>query len=124
MYQERVGEETTSYKASSADRWSPDDEELLLCMLDNDATCLDMLRQFSHRRWMSIVKKLRRLRGNDVELPDDKRIRGTDMYADIVERYELEDEITSDVDAQVLSPVGRWWDVCPASEHQRIPDDG
>jgi len=72
--------------ASSADQWTPDDERLLLDLLDNGATKLEFLEAFPYRRWMSMVKKLRSIRGKGVSLPNDPNIHFRDTLADVQQR--------------------------------------
>lgn len=73
------------YEAYSGDHWLDDDINVLLEMFDSGASKLEILKAFPHRRWQSMAKKIRSIRG-DVELPQDTRILWKDMYADFLNK--------------------------------------
>lgn len=74
MYQSRVASGNTTKHADSGARWTPDEVEQLLALVDNGASAIELAEAFPERRWARIWAKIRTLRGKDIQISASRKI--------------------------------------------------
>jgi DNA invertase Pin-like site-specific DNA recombinase len=71
-------------------RWSQNEVELLVEMLDNGSTKTEIARAFPFRKWTHLRTKVSHLKGHDFEIPGDKPMRSKETFNDYQKRAGLE----------------------------------
>lgn len=84
-YQQRI-REATFERAGSGDQWTQDSERVLLELLDNGATQVDLAKAFPDRRWWRIRWKITQLRGKGIRIPGVGEIKRNETFVDYLDR--------------------------------------
>jgi hypothetical protein len=84
--------ETFAPKLSIRDRWSIQDEELLLHLLDSGAIQLQLLYSFPTRKWWRIRFRITVLRGKGITIPRIRVILREERFADYLTRIGMTEE--------------------------------
>jgi hypothetical protein len=92
-YAKRISQEKKS--ATTGDRWTTEDEALLLELLDAGATQIQLSYAFPTRRWWLIRHHIKVMRGKGIKIPEIGLIQRNETFADYLARIGMtEDEYT------------------------------
>jgi hypothetical protein len=82
MYSKRAGEQATKhFTARAGNSWVPDEEALLLKLLDEQASQVEIAKALPHRKWGRIRAKITTLKGKGFPIPGLGAIRREETYS-------------------------------------------
>jgi len=95
MYVERISNQEQPKLAKSGDRWSTDDERLLLEMLNAGATQVQLAHAFPTRHWWRIRYHITIRRGKGVVIPEVGNIQRNETFGDYLARMGITKSTTA-----------------------------
>src|SRR5206468_557685 len=89
-YAKRISQEKKT--ATSGDRWTTEDEALLLELLDAGATQVQLSYAFPTRRWWLIRHHIKVMRGKGISIPEVGVVQRNETFADYLARIGMTEE--------------------------------